>query len=117
MSDNFTQPERAALLASYNETSLALVAAGSVKGMGDAALATVVKLSTELRGLAEDYRRGVPVVPISRCPFTQDVLRHSFDFFGLDGLWWNYDDPVRPVEDLLATYFALTGSVWLQAEV
>ncbi|MFQ5500666.1 MAG: hypothetical protein ACE5EQ_00010 [Phycisphaerae bacterium] len=62
------------------------------------------------------YQTSLPVVPLSRCPFTGEVLRHSIDLFGIDGPWWNYQVPARPVEELPSTYFALAGSLKLNRE-
>lgn len=63
--------------------------------------------------LRREYEAGVPVVALSRCPITGQVAYHSIDYFDLDGLWWNYEGPIRPREQLLPTYFAVTGAVRL----
>lgn len=60
------------------------------------------------------YEDLIPRVPLSRCPFSQEVLNHSFDSFGLDGLWWNFEAPVRPHQELPPTFFAFTGAVMLK---
>ncbi len=70
-----------------------------------------------LSHLMSAYEKGVPVLPLSRCPFTGQLLRHSIDHFGLDGLWWDNDLPVRPNEDLPETYFALAGAVSLSVQI
>jgi len=69
-----------------------------------------VRRSLDLR---EEYTIGVPVLPLSRCPFTNEVVQHSIDYLGLDGLWWDYDAAARPPEQLPATFFALTGALRL----
>jgi len=61
--------------------------------------------------LRTEYARGVPIVPISRCPFTNEVLRHSIDTFGLGGLWWDYESPCRPTESVSSTFVGLTGAL------
>lgn len=61
--------------------------------------------------LRTEYARGVPVVPMSRCPFTNEVLHHSIDTFGLDGLWWDYESPCRPTESVTSTFVGLTGAL------
>src|SRR5512139_3155521 len=43
----------------------------------------------------KDYAAGLPLMPVSRCPFTNDILTMPWDPFGLDGLWWCYEAPVR----------------------
>lgn len=70
-----------------------------------------------LSALSDRYEQGVPVVPLSRCPFTGREVVHSIDNFGLDGLWWDSESPARPQEDLPPTYFAVTGAVKLDSEV
>lgn len=68
--------------------------------------------------LRREYEESLPVVALSRCPFTKQVVRHSLDVDGFDGLWWRYAMPVRAViEDLPPTFFALTGAVRLSGPV
>jgi hypothetical protein len=67
--------------------------------------------------MESQYKAGVPVIELSRCPFTGDVMRHSLDHFGLDGLWWNYEISIRPISPLLKSYVALTGAVKLDGPV
>lgn len=61
--------------------------------------------------LRTQYARGVPVVAMSRCPFTDEVLHHSIDTYGLDGLWWDYESPCRPTESVPPTFAGLTGAL------
>ena len=63
--------------------------------------------------LGRVYVDRLPVVPLSRCPLTGEVLSHSIDHFDLDGPWWDYDRPWRPLEHLPRTFFALAGAVRL----
>jgi hypothetical protein len=63
------------------------------------------------------YEAGLPHVPLSRCPFTGEVLAMPFDSSGLDGLWWNYDAPIRGNPPRLSTYMALSGAVHLRLPV
>ena len=63
--------------------------------------------------IADEYEAGLPRVPLSRCPFTRRAFELSIDTFGLDGLWWRYDVPVRPVEPRPASVFAVTGAIRL----
>ena len=67
--------------------------------------------------LREAYRAGVPFVGLSRCPISGEVLRHSLDIHGLDGLWWNSGNPIRPREERSKTLFAFTGAMTLNKEV
>lgn len=63
------------------------------------------------------YEASLPTVPMARCPFGGEVFLHTFDGLGLDGFWWNCDAPLRPYQELLPTFFALTGAVALAEEV
>ena len=67
--------------------------------------------------LRAEYIAGVPAVPLSRCPFTNEVMQHSIDDHGLDGLWWDYNTPARPGERLPSSYFAMTGALRLKGSV
>ncbi len=70
-------------------------------------------LQQQLAQMRDSYAQRLPSWPLARCPFSGQVLQQSIDIYGLDGLWWNYDAPVRPWEDLPATYLALDGAVSL----
>lgn len=64
--------------------------------------------------LWRQYRDSLPVLPMSRCPFTGQLWRHSFDPYGLDGFWWNYDKPLRPYQEPYGgRYLCFTGAVKL----
>lgn len=73
--------------------------------------------SKELYELVQIYTDKTPVPAISRCPFTGDILKHSIDTFGLDGVWWNSDSPIRPIENLPKTYFAMSGALKIAGEI
>lgn len=81
------------------------------------------ELETKASGMAEKiqellrrYLEGLPVRDLSRCPFTGEKLSMVIDDLGLDGLWWNFDAPKRPENELPATYFALDGALKLGGE-
>ncbi len=38
-----------------------------------------------------EYADRLPRVPMSACPFTGEILKRSFDPYGLDGPWWHKD--------------------------
>ncbi|MBM4287050.1 MAG: hypothetical protein FJ135_02675 [Deltaproteobacteria bacterium] len=115
----FTPAARRALLDEYFATSRSLAEVEEL--LGRATGLDALRLSqhlgmyvARLTTLTEAYGAGLPVVPICRCPFTDQILYHSLDYMGLDGLWWNYEGAVRPRRDLhLATFFALTGALRL----
>jgi hypothetical protein len=69
---------------------------------------------TRRTALRDEYEAALSVVPFARCPFTGVVFSHTLDTGGLDGLWWQYDLPIRGLEqDRPPTYFAMTGAVAL----
>ena len=57
------------------------------------------------------YEQRLPRSPLSRCPFTGRALELAIDSLGLDGPWWDYEQPVRPPESRLETLFAFSGAV------
>ncbi len=63
--------------------------------------------------LAHRYTDGLPRIALSRCPLTGAVQDHSFDPWGLDGPWWDYEDPARPLMERIPTCIAVTGAVAL----
>jgi hypothetical protein len=95
-----TPERRAALLAEYAALS------GDQRAEDDAGRAA-------RQALRDEYVAGLPRPRLARDPFTGTVVAHSVDTAGLDGLWWRYEDVVRPVEDLPRTFFAITGAVTL----
>lgn len=69
--------------------------------------------AAELAEAAREYEEGLPRVELSRCPYTKFVVRHTFDPYGLDGLWWNFEAPARPLQERLYTCQSVTGAVAL----
>jgi len=63
--------------------------------------------------LLQQYLAALPRPAVARCPFTDVVVHHSVDTAGLDGPWWDYGWPQRPVETLPPTFFAFTGALRL----
>jgi hypothetical protein len=45
-------------------------------------------MSNQIYQLENQYKAGVPIIPLSRCPYCQAINYHSFDDYDLDGLWW-----------------------------
>lgn len=60
---------------------------------------------------AREYEEGLPRVDLTRCPYTKFVVRHTFDPYGLDGLWWDFEAAARPLHERLYTCQAVTGAV------
>jgi hypothetical protein len=71
------------------------------------------RAAEELSRLADEYEAGLPRLPLSRCPVTGFEMRHTFDPYGLDGLWWDLYSPRRPLLERLYTCQAITGAVRL----
>ncbi len=67
-----------------------------------------------LTGICRQYEEGLPRLALSRCPHTGLVEKHSFDPYGMDGLWWNYHAPARPLRERLFTCQAITGAVRIE---
>jgi len=110
--------ERRRLLDDHGVVTSALEELGHLEVGGDAAFRNRLLVHEELYtthsvDLRRRYERGLPVVALSRCPFTDEVLHHSIDHHGLDGLWWDHQSPVRPVETVPATFVGLTGALQL----
>lgn len=63
------------------------------------------------RELEQAYLALLPKVAVSRCPFTGEIVRKTIDTLGLDGVWWDYENPVRPGEDPGPTYLGMSGSL------
>ncbi len=63
------------------------------------------------------YTDLLPEVTLSRCPFTGELYILPFDSFGIDGLWWDSDEPVRPDVKLPDTFLVLTGAMHLTGKL
>ena len=72
-----------------------------------------IYLQAIIEDLTRAYLDHLEYRGVSRCPHTGIVALYPIDVDGLDGPWWRFDDPVRPIHDLPATLFALTGAVAL----
>ena len=63
------------------------------------------------------YREHLPVLPLSRCPFTGQVLYRSIDPYGIDGYWWDYHNTVRLLTVLPSTFLSFTGALQVSGPV
>jgi hypothetical protein len=115
----FTVNERRKLLDEYFKIIQVIndEAAGSADSEPGAALDTDDSNYSRLLEIVHQYEDGLPRIAISRCPLTGEVVMHTFDPYGLDGLWWNYDAPVRPLMERFVTCLAVTGAVYLDKEL
>jgi len=121
-SEAFSEYERHTILDSFFAARKKMVGAAAAYDEADekqkAHLAEKLDIAHKhVSDLYEEYEKGVPVVALSRCPFTGVEAWHSIDSYGIDGPWWDYERPARPVEDLPNTYFALAGALKLSGEL
>jgi len=70
-------------------------------------------LRSELELLRKKYTDILPRMKICRNPYTNEIVTRSVDIFGLDGFWWNYDSPLRILEDPSPHYILMSGSMKL----
>jgi len=116
MNTPFTEIERRILIGEYD------LLGEKIQYLKSKAGADPRTVNTEIEGyeqrrkeLWDEYLARLPRVPLSRCPFTGQVVNHSFDPYGVDGLWWNYESSVRPmIEDVPSTFCAITGALKLE---
>lgn len=69
------------------------------------------KVSNELEVFEEKYTAGLPNLQLSRCPYTNKIYSLCIDSFGLEGPWWDANQPIREEEEAMPSFFAITGSV------
>jgi hypothetical protein len=108
----FTQPERDVLVGRFREAWLRREAADDA---GD--LATKAAATAEITGIVDEYRAGIPIVSLSRCPFSGEVFETALDIYGIDGPWWAYEYEFRPYVEPPATFFAWTGAMQLDGPI
>lgn len=115
----FTVDERRKLLAEYFKITQILndEVFEPDNSEPDAATDIVDSHYSRLLEIVHLYEAGLPRIPLSRCPLTGEVVLHTFDPYGLDGLWWNYHAPVRPFMERFVTCLAVTGAVHLDHDV
>ncbi len=68
-------------------------------------------LADEKETLEEQYEKSLPSVALSRSPFSGELYARPFDNAGVDGLWWNEEEPVRPGDVFPDTFVAFTGAM------
>ena len=125
MSENgWSREERNVLVDGYNKAhqTLKTVSLQMDEAQGDAleALGLLADgLDRQVFQLAQAYLAGLPRQPLARCPYTDHVARLSLDPFGLDGMFWECDEPARPEHETDAGphFLSLTGAVRLAEAV
>jgi hypothetical protein len=113
MNKPFTEIERRLILGEYD---LLREKVHYLKSTGqddpDRAKTEIEKYEKRRNELWDEYLKQLPRIPLSRCPFTGQVVYHSFDPYGIDGLWWNYESSARPsFEEMPPTFCAITGAL------
>jgi len=83
----------------------------------EASLRLLETLRTNLHELIDSYRQGLSNKPFSRCPFTGKTVSLSIDTEGIDGLWWNSDNPIRLDAEAPKTFFAYDGAMKLNDQI
>ncbi len=83
--------------------------------------------TSETRGVQADeaermilkYFDALPILPLSRCPFCEQVNTFSIDTVGLDGLWWTFPSlrPELKQSSPCPHFFNLMGAVKLHRPV
>jgi hypothetical protein len=68
-----------------------------------------------LKELRKQYSSKVPIIPLCRCPYCHTVNFLSLDYYGLDGLWWRYDESWRNWEQqqVCSHFWTLSGAMHL----
>lgn len=132
----FSAEERQTLLQSYFDLTVQVAdlaaAAYRLHCENPKAKAQIQRLERQakeknlMRGrIGRQYKAGVPVIPLSRCPYCRFVNYHSIDYYDLDGLWWASSIPkelfrigetaLRPRDrhQLCPHFWMLSGAVHL----
>jgi hypothetical protein len=64
-----------------------------------------------------DYQTGFDQLAISRCPITLEPALVAIDTVDIDGMWWNWSAPLRGMNDLPLTTFAMSGAMELRSPI
>jgi hypothetical protein len=118
MNTPFTEKERRKLLNDYfrdqeRAEELDYEVATTVGEASETVVQELDSLRSKISDALDLYRLNVPVLPLSRCPITRQVAYHSIDVYGLDGLWWDNQVPIRPVDVLPSTFIMVLGALKL----
>jgi hypothetical protein len=111
-----TVSERAELLARHTvaharQSDLLAVVSRDPEQAPPDVLQELNALGEEIGGLWERYLAALPIVTLSRSPLSGDLLEYAIDTVGVDGLWWNYNQPLRPLQQLPADFVGLAGAL------
>ncbi len=118
----FSDIERQDLLQKISDTKRELKSFSIINHSLDAAKENDLQVKFEminkkLQKYYSQYEAGLPRYFLSRCPFTGVPIQLSIDTMGIDGLWWDYEAAVRPIEVLPLSVFAFTGAINIKSEI
>lgn len=122
MPESFTPTQRAALLEEAFELMPEFEELdGDYEAVGEDESESIGQrldeISDRLEEIRKDYLAGLPRVAISRCPFCRKPLVYPIDNLGIDGLWWDSDQPLRPDPEAHCPHFyGLSGALKLGGE-
>jgi hypothetical protein len=102
----FTADERATLLERYFAAYRAAEAAELARPERDASA-----FRAEMAAVARAYVDAVPILAVARSPLSGEVFETSLDTFGIDGLWWAYDNEFRPYVPRPPDLYGFTGAL------
>jgi hypothetical protein len=109
-----TKEERDHLIALHEESFAHFLAAKSA-GAGYQEVEQLKRVFVDVR---RAYYEQLPRVPMSRCPICNEVLRLSFDPWGVDGFWWQEKLPGDHAEPQPCPHFGLLqGAVNLNGQL
>jgi hypothetical protein len=77
-------------------------------GASSEEIASLVDAEVELRS---EYVAVLPQAPLARDPFSGVVVTAAIDTAGLDGPFWDAQNPARPVETMAASFVVLSGAL------
>lgn len=75
------------------------------------------EIKVTMDNLVEMYQKQLKYSSISRCPFTGEAVEWNIDDEGLDGLWWNIDNPIRQDIKAPSTFYAIDGAMKLSSNI
>jgi len=103
---------RAEVLADMAEVTAARRSAESA----GASMGVIQGFRDQMEDLRRRYINGLPQVPIARDPLEGGIVTAAIDTAGLDGPFWDAENPYRPAEPMPASFVVLSGAMRLSAQ-
>jgi hypothetical protein len=108
-----TKQERDELIARHESRRAEYVAARTSRALS---YQEAEQLKKAFEDVSRIYYDGLPRVTLSRCPFCDQLFRHSFDPWGPDGFWWQEGSAGHTWEPEPCPHFGvLQGALHLNA--